>query len=181
MSDVPIPERLKSRPLYRGYVVPYSVLVDDQGRADFRVTDMDKWSECAKLKLCALCGQKLDYWVWYIGGPSCAESGVYFDLALHEECCFYAAKVCPFLMGAREYSERPAKVAREGYRTEVREDVPVAMPSALYASKRRRDQLKIVNNGGQLAVKTGPEAERRQIWPKPPRPTAVVADLLNRR
>ena len=164
MNDtIAIPERLKSRPVWRGFVVPYTVAVDTEGKVDFRVTDMDHWYRCVKEKLCSICGEPLDYWVWYVGGGSCNDSGVYFDLAMHEECCFYSASVCPFLMGGREYSNHAITLA--GYQKEVvRQDV--AKASVLYAAKRRRDQLRIAYQGGGPVVHTGPAVESIRIWPK---------------
>ncbi len=162
VTVVPVPDRLKARPLYRGLVLPYSAVVDDKGNADFRITDMGRWYECVQRKLCTLCGTELEYWVWYIGGGRCADQGIYFDLAMHEECCFYAAEVCPFLANGREYSNQKAKV--EGYVSEARHDV--VKSSILFASKRRRDQVAVAMNGGSPVVQTGPEVKRVQIYPK---------------
>lgn len=160
-----IPERMKNLPLYGEYPIPHGVVVVD-GVPDFRVSDMDKWWECVRGKLCAICGGPLEYWVWYIGGDRCAEHGVYFDLAMHEECCFYAASVCPFLAVGRDYSDRStARIEDAGYVKEARVDVVKA--KVLYASKRRRDQLQVIRNGtAGLLVQTGPEKERIQVWPK---------------
>lgn len=156
-----MPERLKGRPRYGEYVIPYSVVVID-GVPDFRVTNMEHWFECIRRKLCAICGQPLEYWVWYLGGPSCVEGDVYFDLGMHEECCFYSAAVCPFLAGEKDYSKRPyqlpgGEITKQGSRR----------GDALIATKRRRDQLKVIpwENGGR-AVLVGPAIEQVQVWPK---------------
>ena len=160
-----ISDRLKDRPRWGEYAIPYTVVVVD-GKPDFRVTDTEMWWRCIREKLCAICGGRLDYWVWYVGGGACAEQGLYFDLAMHEECCFYSAAACPFLAEGRDYSHRGTEhVEVAGYVKEVRHDVVKA--KVLYASKRRRDQVTVVENGNQgYLVKTGPEIERIQIWPK---------------
>ena len=158
-----IPERMKSRPTYGGLPVPFAVVIDHNGVPDFKITDVDRWHQCIREKLCAICGERLDYWVWYIGGESCAEQGIYLDLAMHEECAFYSARACPFLAEGRDYSEHVKAPA--GYQaTWKRHDVVKA--AVLYASKRRRDQVEIVHNGSALAVKAGPEVERVQIYPE---------------
>lgn len=158
-------ERLKDRPKYGEYVIPYTVVVIN-GVPDFRVTDMERWEECVVGKLCAICGGPLDYWVWYIGGKNCADSGLYFDLAMHEECCFYAASVCPFLAAGRDYSSRPQPDGASQNMIMVQHN-NVVKASVLYASKRRRDQLRVFDNGdGQMLACTGPEIQRIQIWPK---------------
>ena len=156
-----INERLEKRPRYGEYVIPYTVIVID-GVPDFRVTDMDRWLECIERKLCAICGERLDYWVWYLGGPSCVEGSVYFDPAMHEECCFYSASACPFLLGERGYSKRPIIVPHGVIETHAME-----RGAALYATKRRRDQVTITTlDTGQSAILVGPAIEQIQVWPK---------------
>src|SRR4051812_20921614 len=157
-----IPERLGRRPQYRGMVLPFIVVMDDEGHADFRVVDMDRWFECINGMLCSMCGQRLDYWVWYIGGPNSSNEGVYIDLAMHEDCCFYSAAVCPFLRGERDSSQREVELA--GYERSVHHEV--VRSDVLFATKRRRDQVVVQRNGDGYIVKTGPEAMRVQLWPK---------------
>jgi hypothetical protein len=153
-----ITDRLKDRPVYQGLPVPYMVLVV-KGVPDFKATDLKRWQECVQRKLCAICGQGLDYWVWYIGGPSCTDNGIYFDLAMHEECAFFSAATCPFLAKGKNYATHIKKP--EGYVLQVHHDV--VRGEKLYATKRRRDQLQIQRVNGQLCVKTGPEVERIEL------------------
>src|SRR5579864_7655450 len=150
-----ITERLKGRPVYQGFPVPYTVVVDIHGVPDFKATDMDRWRDCVERNLCAICGHKLDYWVWYIGGPSCADEGIYFDLAMHEECCFFSAAVCPFIAKGRDYASHVKLPA--GY--ERLSAHQVKRGAAIYASKRRRG-VKLVQVGGGVGVKAGAEVER---------------------
>lgn len=105
---VQIPPRLQRRPVFRGVPVPYTVFIRDDGRPEFRVLDTDHWRQAAARRLCGLCGEPQDHWIWFIGGEKCLKSwpgkmhqtGVFADLGMHEECARYAAKVCPFLSGA---------------------------------------------------------------------------------
>lgn len=113
-----IPARLKLRPIFAGLPIPYTTLVRD-GKPDFRTNDIELWRDAATRRLCSQCGQSLDYYKWFIGGEKClverrdpdgvvyALTGVFVDLAMHEECARYAAAACPFLRGDRsEWSKR---------------------------------------------------------------------------
>lgn len=155
-----ITERLKDRPVFQGMPVPYMVLVGKGGVPDFKVTDIERWHECVERKLCAICGTALDYWVWYIGGDKCADNGLYFDLAMHEECAFFSVSTCPFLAKDKDYATH-IKAPPAGYTLAVHHDVVRA--EKMFASKRRRDQSKVTRVNGQLCVKTGPEVERIEI------------------
>jgi hypothetical protein len=61
---VAIPERLSKRPQYKGFAIPFTTLIDANGVPDFKVVTIDVWMQCAVEKLCGLCGEKLDAWVW---------------------------------------------------------------------------------------------------------------------
>jgi hypothetical protein len=100
-----IPERLKSRPRWGELPIPYTTMIVE-GKPDFRVADGEAWARCVRGRLCALCGQALGYYVWFIGGPLCYRHRFFFDPAMHEECARYALAVCPFLAGDRQYSGR---------------------------------------------------------------------------
>jgi hypothetical protein len=99
-----VPQRLKANKTFKGYVVPYSVLIGDDGTPDFKVTDMEKWVEVLSQRKCALCGQLLDYWLYFLGGPQSCANSTFFDPAMHKECMEYAIEVCPYMHG-KDYSE----------------------------------------------------------------------------
>lgn len=93
-----VPERLRSRPTdERGYPIPFTTAVID-GKPDFRVLDEARRQECMTARLCGLCGEKLGYWIAFVGGPRSVDSRAFNDPAMHEECARYALAVCPFLV-----------------------------------------------------------------------------------
>lgn len=152
-----ITERLKGRPVYQGFVIPYSILVVN-GIPDFKTSDSERWLECATKRLCAICGARLDYWAWYIGSDTAADAGLFIDLGMHEECAFYSASVCPFIACGKEYAQNVR--VPEGY---VYLAAPAKRPAKMVASRRRRDQLTILANGPGFMVQVGPELERIEL------------------
>lgn len=96
MKPVEIPLRLRERPLYKGMPVP-ALVMWIKGVPDFRVTDLEQWDKLARNRLCSLCGTPLKKLMWFIGGVSCFEGKLFFDLPVHEDCGLYAFKICPYL------------------------------------------------------------------------------------
>lgn len=99
-----IPEYLKARPRWKGFPIPFTTLIKEDGTPDFRGTDQHRWAECVTKGLCGLCGQPLIYWQAFIGGEKCKESRLFFDPAMHVKCAEFAAKACPFIVGCKSYS-----------------------------------------------------------------------------
>jgi hypothetical protein len=106
--DTPIPQRMRHLPRdRRGYPIPKSVLIDDEGRPHFTIND-----EAVRLKhmaedRCPICGARLIGGRWFVGGPRSAfhPQGAYIDLPMHDECAHYALAVCPWL-AAPNYTTR---------------------------------------------------------------------------
>jgi len=110
VPNIPIPEQLKDRPLWRGYVVTYVTFVGRDGVPDFKVIDEKKRRGCLQRGLCGLCGKPLDKVIVFIGGPKCVEQRLFLDPPMHKDCALYAAQVCPYLRDAEaEYSDAPAR------------------------------------------------------------------------
>lgn len=143
-----IPAQLAKRPRHGEYPIPVTTLVKN-GVPDFRTTDMDVWNQVVVGELCALCGEQLDYWKWFIGGPSCFETRLFFDAAMHEPCARYAMEVCPFLTMARGYSQRPLL---EG--TEIVVKVNPKPSDRLGLGRTRRYSL--IQKGKDLFIHTTP-------------------------
>lgn len=96
--DIPMPPRLTSRPKdSRGYPIPASVMIDEAGVPDFRVTDIAKWVALAQTRRCALCGEPLGRHIAFVGGPLARKNRFFTDLGMHRDCAEYALKVCPYL------------------------------------------------------------------------------------
>lgn len=107
-NNVPIPDRMKHLPKDpRGYPIPSNVLVDNKGKAHFAINDHEVREHHIKNELCPICAGKLLRGRWLVGGPASAfhEMGGYLDPPMHDECCHYALKVCPYL-AAPSYGKR---------------------------------------------------------------------------
>jgi len=100
-SDLPeVPERLRSRPIVRGYPVPW--FVDDLdkhggGEPDFRIADGRKLIKALEQNLCWVCGEKLGVTKCFTIGPMCAIQRVNSEPPSHKECAVFSAIACPFL------------------------------------------------------------------------------------
>lgn len=105
---VPIPKRMRTLERdQRGYPVPFIVLRDKTGRPQFTINDVRRTEEARTKRLCSICGKRLGRSVWFIGGSRCFTHahGGFVDGPTHEECSFYAIRVCPFL-AAPSYAKR---------------------------------------------------------------------------
>jgi hypothetical protein len=108
MNDIEIPMMLRTRPKdRRGFPIPFSAFIDSAGKPQFTITDPRRLAECMGKKLCGLCGRRLTYGLWFVGGERCFthEMGAFIDPPMHEECARYAIRVCPFL-AAPNYNKR---------------------------------------------------------------------------
>jgi hypothetical protein len=87
----------------RGYPIPFIVLVDAGGNAQFTINDVRKVHMCITRRLCSICGKRLARHVWFAGGSRCFlhEAGAFIDGPVHYECGAYALTVCPFLAASR--------------------------------------------------------------------------------
>lgn len=96
--NVPMPAAIAALPkTEQGYPVPFINFVSEKGIPDLRVTDAMKVLRAVQEKLCGICGQKLGYWVVFVGGSVSIENRAFSDPAMHEECVRYAIQVCPYL------------------------------------------------------------------------------------
>lgn len=130
MQNIPVPERLKARPMFRGVPIPFSSFVRDDGTPDFKVTDQHKWNACVTRRLCAICGGPLDGSVFFIGGERCMETHIFFDPAMHEECARYSFAVCPFIACGKEYAAKLPTVP-EGHALHVHTAVSAERPKRM--------------------------------------------------
>lgn len=98
----PIPQRLLSRPIERGFPVPWFVAEVD-GHYDFRCIDARKFEPAIKHRLCWICGQKLGSYLTFSIGPMCAINRTISEPPSHRECAEWSAKACPFLAQRQDY------------------------------------------------------------------------------
>jgi hypothetical protein len=101
IRDIPMPNRLRYRPVSEtGFPVPW--FVDwINGKPDFRVMDAAKWSQAVRQDLCWLCGQTLGRFKVFTAGPMCAVNRTSAEPPSHRECATYAVQACPFLARPR--------------------------------------------------------------------------------
>ncbi len=107
--DPPLPDRLKDRPWAKGMLVPY--IADSTDRAQgaeggivvFGKSDPVRWAECVEERRCAMCGDRLAYWIAFIGGPRSIRSRAFLDPAMHIECAEYAMAVCPWMLSGKDF------------------------------------------------------------------------------
>lgn len=111
MSDIAIPDRLKDRPTYKDIVVPFIADATDDawgtkgGVVNFGKASPTHWADAAENKLCGICGQRLGYWIVFAGGPNSVASRSFLEPGMHEECAAYAAAVCPWMLGGKDYED----------------------------------------------------------------------------
>lgn len=106
--DVPIPARMRSLPLdQRGYPMAKFAFIDSQGNPQFTINDEPRRQHHLFNDLCPICGQALNRFRWFVGGPASAMhvKGCYIDPPMHDECAHYALLVCPYL-AAPSYAGR---------------------------------------------------------------------------
>lgn len=101
-----IPEALARQPRYRHFPIPYVTVVEG-GVPDFKRHDPDRRMECARFRLCQLCGELMDPdALTFVGFPWAAETRSFGEPPMHEECMEWAWEVCPWLAAGKSWRER---------------------------------------------------------------------------
>ena len=103
--------------MFKGYYLPYTTLIDDNGIPNFQAVDQAKIMECVSQKRCGVCGLSFlqEKWIAFIGGDKCAENLAFIDPGMHPECAYYAAETCPYLANKEGgYSKNPNLKGPEG-------------------------------------------------------------------
>jgi hypothetical protein len=105
-----MPDRVAKLPRdVRGYPIPYTVMIDAEGKPHFPVVDDVKRKDCMRRRLCGVCGELLGYWIWFVGGDRSAASRLFTDPPMHEECARYSLAVCAFLARPASKYRRPSE------------------------------------------------------------------------
>lgn len=97
--DVSIPTLLRDRPTFGPFPVPYVTAIID-GKPDFKIHNEARRNECARRKLCQLCGQYMNDRMVFVGTPGSIERRTFGEPPMHAGCAGYAFEVCPWLLGA---------------------------------------------------------------------------------
>jgi hypothetical protein len=90
--------RLTHRPLdeRRAVPVPFFNVMGD-GSVNFTGINAETVARCARERLCGICGEALDYWIAFIGGPVSYSTRTYSDRPLHLQCAEAAVRYCPHI------------------------------------------------------------------------------------
>ena len=112
-----LPPRLARRPRdRRGLPVPFVQASHPDGSPDFTAVDARLVMDAIGRHLCGLCGQRLDYWIAFVGGPTSVAQQMFLDPPMHVDCARAALQLCPHM--AHQVSRRASKtdaVAPEGF------------------------------------------------------------------
>lgn len=133
---------------YGGLPVPFTVKWID-GKPDFRQSDEEKVARCLAHKLCAICGRKLGYMAYYLGGDLCATNHLFNDPAMHELCARMSMRLCPFVNGKKtEY--------RGNLPTSPLQDITAGRPARMYLMRGYTSAQCIAKiNGHHFAIYAG--------------------------
>lgn len=121
-----VPFRLRSRPVQKGYPVPWFVSRNDEGLYDLRLADPRKVVRALQDRLCWVCGSPLMATLSFVVGPMCTITRTTAEPGCHMECAEFAAQACPFLTQVekrRRVAGLPAVDAPPGLMYEGRPDV----------------------------------------------------------
>jgi len=93
-----IPNRMRDLDRDERRRVPIPVMnVNPAGEVNFMVVSNERVIQCGEVGLCGICGNPLDYWIAFVGGPVSAMNGAYTDPPFHVECAEAAMLFCPHL------------------------------------------------------------------------------------
>lgn len=103
-----MPACLAARPRdRRGLPIPVVTAIAPDGTPDFTANSGPETLRVGEAHECGLCGQPLDYWIAFLGGPMSASTRAFTDPPMHEECAQAALKLCPHI--ARRGTSRAKK------------------------------------------------------------------------
>jgi hypothetical protein len=97
-----IPESLARRPVDPKRGLPIPLVSEYEGEdgstlVDFTAVNGETALKVAAERRCGLCGEDLDYWVVFLGGPRSAASRMYVDPPMHPDCAEAALILCPHI------------------------------------------------------------------------------------
>jgi hypothetical protein len=163
-----LPARIAKLPTFRGHPVPVTAWVAADGTVDFRISDEIAWRRVVAERRCGVCGEPLEYWLHFVGGPPSVAHRAFFDPAMHEECARYSVAVCPFLNGDKDYA--PMDRVRARHPAETLVEIPHrAAPDAIAMLTARR--YHVLGDRPPLLVAQGVrDVEWLRGAPAPPAP-----------
>lgn len=100
MASVPraaLPHGLPNRPWDDRRAIPVPLFNETPEGPDYTAIHAPTVVETAEENRCGVCGDPLDYWIAFVGGPRSAASRLYQDPPLHPACAVAALTLCPHL------------------------------------------------------------------------------------
>lgn len=170
LAEVPVPDRLKDRPRFKGFLTPYIADSSDgeQGEKGGIVVlgkaDPIRWAECVEERKCAMCGERLDYWIAFIGGVRSVRFRSFLDPAMHIECAEYAMSVCPWMLGGEDFAERTIAKSPTRELTKVPEGSENRIAMYVTHTYKVRHQASTVNGAPQVIVFCFASPVKRLEW-----------------
>ena len=93
-----LPSRMRNLPVDdRGFVVPWFVDKDRDGKPEFRAMDPRKLVRALNEKRCWVCGDQLGRFITFVAGPMCGVNRTSGEPPAHYECALWSAMNCPWL------------------------------------------------------------------------------------
>lgn len=108
ISKLPIDQR-------SGLPIPWVTATLPNGRPNFSVIDAARIPQLMEQKLCGVCGGERSAWSAFIGGPSAAVQGVFFDPPMHRQCAEESLTLCPHIARQLPVHRAEGLVAPDAY------------------------------------------------------------------
>ncbi len=107
--DVPKPPQIAALPVDErtGFPILFSVQPPEGHPLNFRAVNPANMVRCGKERLCGVCGQRLAYWMYFLGGDQDRTDRLFGEPPMHRECLEYSLHVCPFLSHSYEPLHKP--------------------------------------------------------------------------
>lgn len=172
LAEVPVPGRLKDRPRFNDLLVPYIADSSDWEQGEeggvvlFGKADPVRWAECVEDRKCAMCGDRLDYWIAFIGGPQSIRFRAFLDPAMHVECAEHAMAVCPWMLGGADFdsAERTISSAPTRELTKIEDGDENRIGMYLTHGYKVRRHTVTVNRAPQVIVYCYANPMKRVQW-----------------
>src|SRR5262245_35627667 len=173
----------------RGLPGPVIVMRDNDDVPIFAANDEVERQRVIRDDLCQICGGRLLRGKWYVGGQLsvCAEHGLNLDSPMHDECCHYALKVCPYLaapryrlIGEAMAEQRGIFTIKTGTEQNDRPELFVAVMAVGEPEQRRSGAWVLGEHTYGVRPKLGTIRKVelwRHGWPVPPTPE-ISSDII---
>ena len=130
----PVPQRMRSLPISRGYPVPWFV-AKVEGEYHFPTMDGAKLAEALHSRVCWVCGQKLGAYMSFVVGSLAVVNRTTSEPPCHHECAVFSARACPFLVRPhmkRTKNQAPGAVEPVGLHVERNPGVCMVWTTKLF-------------------------------------------------